>query len=100
MGLIRAPFGPFSVRARIANHFIVSGDSMKAHGSPLDTIECPNCGHAIPMSEALSHQIAERARAESRAEIDKLQSSLARKEKELEEREGNIDAAGQLRVAA
>jgi len=73
---------------------------MKAHGNPLDTIECPNCGHAIPMSEALSHQIAERARAESRAEIDKLQSSLTRKEKELQEREGKIDAAVQERVAA
>ena len=73
---------------------------MKAHGNPLDTIECPNCGHAIPMSEALSHQIAERARAESRAEIDKLQSSLTRKEKELQEREEKIDAAVQERVAA
>ena len=49
---------------------------MKPHGNPLDTIECPNCGRAIPMSEALSHQIAERARAELRAEIDKQQNSL------------------------
>src|SRR5947209_3723549 len=73
---------------------------MKAHGSPLDTIECPNCGHAIPMSEALSHQIAEKARAESRAEIDKLQSSLTRKERELQERERKIDVAVQERVAA
>jgi hypothetical protein len=73
---------------------------MKAHGNHLDSIECPNCGHAIPMSEALSHQIAERARAESRAEIDKLQSSLTRKEKELQERERKIDAAVQERVAA
>lgn len=72
---------------------------MKPHGNPLDTIECPNCGHAIPMSEALSHQIAERARAESRAEIDKLQSSLTRKEKELQEREEKIDTAVQKRVA-
>jgi hypothetical protein len=39
---------------RIANH-LFSGDPMKAHGNPIDTIECPNCGHAIPMSEALSH---------------------------------------------
>ena len=66
---------------------------MKARGSPLDTIECPNCRHAIPMSEALSHQVAERARAESRAEIDRLQSSLTRKETELQERERNVDAA-------
>ena len=73
---------------------------MKARGSPLDTIECPNCRHAIPMSEALSHQVAERARAESRAEIDRLQSSLTRKETELQERERNVDAAVHERVAA
>src|ERR1700737_3154580 len=73
---------------------------MKARGSPLDTIDCPNCGHAIPMSEALSHQVAERARAESRAEIEKLQTSLTRKERELQERERNVDAAVQERVAA
>ena len=47
-------------------------------------------GHAIPVSEALSHQIAERARAETKAEIDKLQSSLTRKEKELQEREREV----------
>jgi hypothetical protein len=75
------------------------GDSMKARGASLDTIQCPECGHAIPMSEALSHQIAERARAESKAEIEKLQGSLARKEKELEEREVQLDAAVEKRVA-
>jgi hypothetical protein len=79
---------------------IIFGDSMKAHGAPLDTIECPNCGHAIPVSEALSHQIAERARAETKAEIDKLQSSLTSKEKEIQEREGKVDALVQERVAA
>jgi hypothetical protein len=73
---------------------------MTAHGSSLDTIECPNCGHAIPMSEALSHQIAERARAESKAEINRLQNSLTRKERELQERERKIDEAVQERVAA
>ena len=76
------------------------GDSMKAHGvASLDTIQCPECGHAIPMSEALSHQIAERARAESKAEIDRLQGSLAHKEKELQEREGQLDATVEKRVA-
>jgi hypothetical protein len=43
------------------------------------------------MGEALSHQIAERARSESRAEIEKLESSLARKEKELQDREESIE---------
>jgi hypothetical protein len=51
------------------------------------------------MSEALSHQIAERARAESKVEIEKLQGSLAHKEKELQEREGQLDAAVEKRVA-
>lgn len=27
-----------------------------------DSIKCPNCGTAIPLSEALSHDIEERAR--------------------------------------
>ena len=29
------------------------------HGA-LDEIKCPNCGALIPVSEAISHQIAER----------------------------------------
>jgi hypothetical protein len=66
----------------------------------LDNIQCPNCGHVIPVTEALSHQIAERARAESRAEIAKLQDSLERKEHEVEEREAKIDLVVEERVAA
>src|SRR6188472_522130 len=54
--------------------------------APLDTIDCPKCGHAIPVTEVLSHQIAERARAESTAEIAELQSLLARKEQEAKAR--------------
>jgi hypothetical protein len=50
--------------------------------APLDTIGCPKCGHAIPVNEVLSHQIAERARAESTAEIAQLQTLLARKDEE------------------
>lgn len=65
---------------------------MKSQSAPLDSIECPNCGSAIPVNEVLSHQIAERARAESKAEIAKLQSSLARKEQEITEREQKITA--------
>jgi hypothetical protein len=30
--------------------------------APLDTIRCPNCRHVIPISQMLSHQIAESAR--------------------------------------
>src|SRR5262245_5030622 len=74
---------------------------MKAHGNTtLDTIECPNCGHAIPVSEVLSHQIAERARAESKAEIAKLKSSLAGKEQDIRERESKLDQAVKAQVTA
>jgi hypothetical protein len=55
-------------------------------GAPLDTIDCPKCGHAIPVTEVLSHQIAERARAESTAEIAALQNQLVRKEAEAQAR--------------
>jgi hypothetical protein len=54
--------------------------------APLDTIDCPKCGHAIPVTEVLSHQIAERARAESNEEIAELQSLLASKEEEAKAR--------------
>jgi hypothetical protein len=54
---------------------------MKAHDASLDTIECPECGHAIPVSEALSHQITERARAQSEAEIASLQTALKEQDK-------------------
>ena len=33
-----------------------------------DTIKCPGCGEAIPISEAIHHQIAERTRQEFKAE--------------------------------
>jgi hypothetical protein len=66
---------------------------MKSDVTTLDSLECPSCGHAIPVSEVLSHQIAERARAESTAEIAKLNSSLARKEQDIRERESKLDEA-------
>ena len=72
---------------------------MKSDATTLDSIQCPNCGHAIPVSEVLSHQIAERARAELGAEIAKLKSSLARKEQDIKERESNLDEAVKARVA-
>jgi hypothetical protein len=73
---------------------------MKSDATTLDSIECPNCGHAIPVNEVLSHQIADRARAESSAEIAKLKSSLARKEQDIQERESKLDEAVKARVAS
>ena len=55
--------------------------------APLDTIRCPNCRYVIPISEMLSHQIAERARAQSKAEIEELRTALAREQREIKERE-------------
>jgi hypothetical protein len=43
----------------------------------LDKIKCPNCGDSFPVTQALYHQIAERAREE-------IQQHTARREKELE----------------
>ena len=71
---------------------------MKSEAATLDSIECPNCGHDIPVSEVLSHQIAERARAESSAEIARLKGSLARKEQDIQERESRLDEAVAARV--
>jgi hypothetical protein len=66
----------------------------------LDAIKCPECGHAIPVSEVLAHQIAERARAESKSEIDRLQKSLARKEREVQERASRLDSVVEERIKA
>src|SRR5262245_962862 len=73
---------------------------MKSEATTLDSIECPSCGHAIPVSEVLAHQIAERARAESSAEIARLKGSLARKEQDVRERESKLDEVVKARVAA
>ena len=56
----------------------------------LDTIRCPNCRHAIPISEMLAHQIAERARAQSKVEIEELRAVLAREQWEIKERERRL----------
>jgi hypothetical protein len=94
-----ALFSPFPVCAKVRiTYFRVM--PMTSQATTLDSIECPNCGHAIPVSEVLSHQIAERARAESNAEIAKLKHSLARKEQEIRERESKVDEAVKSRVAA
>jgi hypothetical protein len=73
---------------------------MQDEHSPLDEIKCPNCGTVIPVSEAISHQIAERTRAELRAEGLRQQKAFAAKEKELNEREGTLDKTIEARVEA
>ena len=45
---------------------------MAASDLTLDMISCPKCGEVIPVSEALSHQVIEKARSEIRAEASRL----------------------------
>ena len=45
------------------------------------TIKCPGCGEAIPISEAIHHQIAERTRQEFKAEALEGKRLLAAKER-------------------
>jgi hypothetical protein len=68
--------------------------------APLDNIRCPHCRHVIPISEMLSHQIAERARAQSKAEIEELRTALAQEQREVKEREKKLDVLVEKRVAA
>jgi sarcosine oxidase delta subunit len=56
---------------------------MKTAEPALDSIKCPNCGELIPVSETIYHQIAEKARAESKAEIAKQQRELSTKNERL-----------------
>ncbi len=55
-----------------------------------DAIKCPNCGTSIPLSEALSHDIEERARQKYQQELadvrEKAKKELMLKEKDLETR--------------
>ncbi len=64
----------------------------------LDTITCPKCGEAIPVSEALSHQVIERARSQIRAEAVEQQNALAAKASELRAREEALNGAVEERV--
>jgi hypothetical protein len=65
--------------------------TMNSTDPALNQITCPNCGERIPISEAISHQIAERARAESKAELLESQRALAAKERGINEREANLE---------
>jgi hypothetical protein len=54
------------------------------------TIKCPGCGEAIPISEAIHHQIAERTRQEFKAEALEAKRLLAARERELDEKGGRF----------
>ena len=58
----------------------------------LDSIECPGCGEAIPISETIYHQVAERAERDLKAKSLQQERALAAREKELQKREGIFDS--------
>lgn len=64
------------------------------------TIKCPGCGEAIPISEAIHHQIAERTRQEFRAEALEARRLLAARERELDEKAAALDRTVSDRLAA
>jgi hypothetical protein len=57
---------------------------------PVDTINCPNCGKPIAITETLRHQLAEEAKAEVQQELIERQQALASKEKELQTKEAKL----------
>jgi hypothetical protein len=77
-----------------------SGVEMKQDDIALDKIKCPNCGAMIPVSETISHQIAERTREQLRKETFAQQEAITEKENELAEREALLDRTVEERVKA
>ncbi|MBV9309775.1 MAG: DUF2130 domain-containing protein [Solirubrobacterales bacterium] len=55
-----------------------------------DSITCPKCRTEIPLSEAISHQVEERLRAEFKAEKDRLVEEQAQR---LADKEAEAEAA-------
>jgi hypothetical protein len=66
----------------------------------LDRISCPNCGSSIPISETLSHQLAEKASARFKAESVKQQQVIAQRERELAAREEALASTVSQQVEA
>jgi hypothetical protein len=66
----------------------------------LDNIKCPGCGELIPISEAISHQIAERMRNELKANSVRQQKALSAREKAVKEQEDALEATVQGRLQA
>src|SRR6516225_3639978 len=73
---------------------------MNDEHAALDEIKCPNCGTLIPVSEAISHQIAEKTRAEFRAEASRQQKVFAAREKDLQAKEDALEKTIQDRLRA
>ena len=64
------------------------------------TIKCPACDEAIPISEAIHHQIAERTRQELKAEALEGKRVLAARERELNAKAAILEQTISERLAA
>jgi hypothetical protein len=57
----------------------------------LDKIKCPNCGELFPVTQALYHQIAERAREEVSQRVARREKELETEQARLKEEQNTID---------
>lgn len=55
------------------------------------SVLCPKCGHAIPLTEALSRQIREQLRRELEAPLVEKERSIANRSRELDDKEKSLD---------
>jgi hypothetical protein len=65
---------------------LIEGAIVANEETGFGTIKCPGCGEAIPISETIHHQIAERTRQEFKAEALEGKRALAAKERALNEK--------------
>jgi hypothetical protein len=68
----------------------MTGENMNSEPS-LDKIKCPNCGDLFPVTQALYHQIAERAREEVTQGVARREKALAVDQARLKEERDTID---------
>jgi hypothetical protein len=78
---------------------LIEGSYRGERGNRVRTIKCPGCGEAIPISEAIHHQIAERTRQEFKAEALETKRLLAARERELDEKAATFDQTISDRLA-
>jgi hypothetical protein len=78
---------------------LIEGAIVANKETGFDTIKCPGCGEAIPISEAIHHQIAERTRQEFKAEALEAKRLLAARERELDEKAAAFDQTISDRLA-
>lgn len=66
----------------------------------LDSIACPSCGEAIPISGMIYRQVAERAERDLKAKSARREKALAEKENQIQAREEAFDQRLQEQVKA